>query len=224
MCNIGSQIFQPSSITTIPSIIDTATMQEIKTKAEPSLKKSCSQINNIINESSNAPIANSEPSKTLSLEATLNNAILLLDALSRYNCKNCNVESHEQNQFLCKWCNAFFCPSCSQIAACQKCKDTVCSLHSIQCSACKSRVCFNSECYHEITLCQICQMPYCSSHFDEHKKFNQKELYKIRCNFEKCKIAQGIGIQGIDELSKCFIHMIFIKELRLRKPLKYREQ
>jgi hypothetical protein len=59
-------------------------------------------------------------------------------------------------------------------------------------------------------------MPYCSSHFDEHKKFNQKELHKLRCNFEKCKITQGIGIQGIEELSKCFVHMAFIKELRLR--------
>ena len=154
------------------------------------------------------------------LEKSLLNISVEFKQLCKVNCRNCiknNITSDET--LLCKFCGAFFCSSCIPAISCMKCKSVVCEYHSLKCNICHRRVCINSSCNQEISFCQMCSIAYCYEHFEDHKKHNQKELFKLRCSFERCKITQGIGLKGISELSKCLVHMAFIKELRLRTKI-----
>ena len=143
-----------------------------------------------------------------------------LSQLCKHNCSNCKKDGPSPyDKMFCKHCNTFYCGPCLQDVQCIKCKSVACEPHSLKCNICPKRVCIDKPCCQEMLFCQICQVAFCNEHFEDHKKFNQKETFKLRCNFERCKITQGIGVQGIDELSKCLIHMAFIKELRLRSIL-----
>ena len=129
-------------------------------------------------------------------------------------CSSC--ESLQRNEFMCTQCNHLFCNNCLNQAHCVKCSKVVCEAHSSKCSVCLKRTCTDAGCINEFPACQICQSVYCPEHFESHKKFNQSEPFKLRCNFERCKITQGFGEIGIEKLSTFLTHMPFLKELRLR--------
>jgi hypothetical protein len=136
-------------------------------------------------------------------------------------CSNCNcnllIPREESLPNLCKSCNVIICDNCYPVATCLKCKKMVCSMHSIRCHICNKRSCKEKGCIVDFHICQACQQTFCQEHFDSHKKFNQQEPFKLKCNSEKCRISQGLGPQGVEELCKCLIHMSGIKELRLRQ-------
>ena len=117
---------------------------------------------------------------------------------------------------LCKLCNTIICDSCNPVASCLKCKKLACNLHSIRCQICGKRSCKEKNCIVDFHICQACQQTFCQEHFDAHKKFNQQEPHKLKCNSEKVKISQGLGPQGVEELCKYLGHIYCIKELRLR--------
>lgn len=161
--------------------------------------------------------------QTEDLQLKFQNLSDLVDQMARALCTRCQLssigKSTNSNSLSCKHCNSFFCKQCVLSARCIVCNMVVCDSHCSKCNACERRVCPQDRCLSAISYCANCQSGYCSLHVEEHKKFYQLEPFKLNCRLERCKITQGIGYSGMENLSKCFIHMPFLKELRLRKWL-----
>ena len=121
--------------------------------------------------------------------------------------------------YLCKACNFVLCDSCTDICTCLKCKKMVCGTHCIRCHICSKRSCKEKGCIVDFHICQMCQLTFCQEHFEEHKKFNQAEVYKMKCVVDKCRLSQGLGPNGIEDLCKYLRHTSCIKELKLRMSL-----
>jgi hypothetical protein len=143
-----------------------------------------------------------------------------LNSILKSLCNNCNcnllIPRNEILPNLCKICNTIICDNCISVASCLKCKKIACNTHSIRCQICSKRSCKEKNCIVDFHICQACQQTFCQEHFDAHKKFNQQEPHKLKCNSEKCKINQGLGPQGVEELCKYLGHIYAIKELKLR--------
>jgi hypothetical protein len=165
----------------------------------------------------NVPVKNDH---TEELQAKVQNLSILVEQISRALCSNCQKSIvgrvSDPNSLICQHCNSFFCQKCVKKAHCLLCNMVVCESHSSKCNACDKRTCTQAPCLAEMSYCANCQSGYCSLHVEEHKKFYQLEPFKLNCRLERCKITQGIGYAGVENLSKCLIHMPFLKELRLR--------
>jgi hypothetical protein len=122
----------------------------------------------------------------------------------------------ETLQYCCSVCNNIFCGDCLQNGKCFTCSHPVCAEHCIKCTICHKRTCMTKQCINEFHICTLCQHTYCKDHFEDHKKYNSTEPYKLKCTSEKCRINQGMGTKGTKELIRNLIHINTIKELRLR--------
>ena len=143
-----------------------------------------------------------------------------LQLFMKQSCVECSRFSKDPKiKACCSQCNVTFCNDCIQESCCIKCNKLVCESHSNKCSICSKRTCTGNACMNIFPVCQICQVVYCNDHFEAHKKFNQSEPFKLRCNFERCKITQGIHTVEVESLCKNLCHMPFLKELRLRTRL-----
>lgn len=135
-------------------------------------------------------------------------------------CMNCNcnllIPRDESLPDLCRFCNTLICDDCHGISTCLQCKRLVCNQHCIRCHICSKRCCKIKACILDFHICQACQQTFCQEHFDSHKKFNQQEPYKLKCNSEKCRISQGLGPVAVQELSKHLSNIYCLKELRLQ--------
>ena len=142
-----------------------------------------------------------------------------VDTLFRALCTNCSFDVlHINNENLpnvCKVCHSVFCNVCSNTCKCAKCGKQVCSSHSVKCCLCNKRSCKEKICISDFRICQLCEYTYCQEHFDEHKKFNQSEAHKVRCNTGKQKIPP-LSSKGMEDFLKNLIHATNITELRLR--------
>ena len=135
-------------------------------------------------------------------------------------CCNCGnskcTTNNESSQNLCTECNLIFCDDCKKVSTCMKCHKKVCSEHCIKCQICDKRSCKDKACIFDFRICKLCEATYCQEHYDQHKKFNKQELYKINCNTKICRIA----IPNIPKLSLEFtsalVHARFLKEIKIR--------
>ena len=151
------------------------------------------------------------------------NALNKVNCLYKSLCPNCSnnlLQSREETYSnLCRMCNTLVCDGCIETSECIKCKKLACNVHSIICHVCKKRCCKEKACIADFHICQSCQQTFCNEHFDNHKKYNQSDPYKVKCNSLMCKIALGIGADGITKFASYLENMCLLKELRLRNSV-----
>lgn len=218
LCPNPSKILKHSNTQTL-ELVKTSETAEVVKIPQAEIEDQKSLVNNYPEEIT-VPLKNQQSEE---LQLKVQNLSKLVEQISRALCNNCQKSvvgrANDPISQVCQHCNAFFCQQCVKSARCLLCNVVVCESHSSKCNACEKRTCTQAPCLAEMSYCANCQSGYCSSHVEEHKKFYQLEPFKLNCRLERCKITQGIGFTGVENLSKCFTHMPFLKELRLRISL-----
>ena len=141
-----------------------------------------------------------------------------VNAILKHLCSNCSNKSNNiiDSSVSCSNCNSLLCNECQPFCRCLTCDKNICEKHCVKCALCNRRSCKLKSCINDFRICQMCEYTYCNDHFESHKKFNQKELYGMKCTSTKCKIGKKIDIGTIEQFAVDIVNASNIKEIRLR--------